>query len=136
MIGGFAYSDKTTHPGKISNKASDCWNIIFLTTPLVPRMATPDPPLIQPLTSIYRSHGDYEDLLEWGSFRYHSVIQFNTENPQPEENVALKSLWTAIAVDDENAIEDAAQQCFDILFPFIQADYASRSKAKVSRNET
>jgi hypothetical protein len=98
-------------------------------------MANPDPPLIQPLTSIYRSHGDYEDLLKWGSFRYHSVLQFNKGNPQAEENVALKSLWAAIAADDENAIEDAAQLCFDILFPFIQADYASRSQLKASLKE-
>ena len=92
-------------------------------------MAIPDPPTIRPLTVIYRSHGDYEDLLEWGSFRYHSLLQFNNGNPQAEESVALKNLWAAMATDDENAIEDAAQRCFDILFPFIQADYAWRSQS-------
>ena len=34
-----------------------------------------------------------------------------------------------MATDDENAIEDAAQRCFDILFAFIQADYAWRSQS-------
>ena len=100
-------------------------------------MATPYLPTIRPLTAVYRSHGDYEDLLEWGSFRYHSLLQFNKANPQAEESIALTNLWAAIATDDENAIEDAAQRCFDIMFPFIQADYAWRSQSsnEVNLNE-
>jgi tRNA A-37 threonylcarbamoyl transferase component Bud32 len=98
-------------------------------------METIDLPLIQPLHSIHRTHGDYEDLLDWGNFRYHLLLQFNKTYPQADENVALESLWAALSADDEDAIDAAAQQCFDILFPFMKHDYSSRSRSNACTDQ-
>jgi hypothetical protein len=55
------------------------------------RMEDLELPLIQPLTSVYESHGDYHHLLDWGNFRYHLPLQYNNTNPDAEENMAMRS---------------------------------------------
>lgn len=99
-------------------------------------METPDASIIQPLHSIHRSHGDYEDLLLWGNVQYHLLLQFNKTNPNAAENVALESLWLALSADDDRAIQDAEVLCFNILFPFMQADYMLRLQSDVSLRQS
>ena len=101
----------------------------------IDKMETLYLPLIHPLCSSYDSHGDYQDLLDCGSFRYHLLLQYNEANPHADENLALESLWAALSVDDQPTIEDAAQRCFDILFPFIKADYLFRRQSNASTND-
>ena len=99
-------------------------------------MESPDPSLIRPLQSIYRSHGDYEHLLAWGNVQYYLLLQFNKTNPHAAENVALKSLWAAQSADDDHAIEDAAVRCYNLLFPFVETDYTQRLQSHASPKES
>jgi hypothetical protein len=87
---------------------------------------TAESTIIRPLTGCYNFEGDYEDLLDWGNVRYHSVLQYNEDNPCAEENVALKGLWAAMATDDQHELQEAAQRCFSIVYPFLRDDYERR----------
>jgi len=75
------------------------------------------------------SYGDFEHLLEYGSIPYHLLLQFNENEPTCAENTALQRLYDAFGDDDEPAaVEDAADKCLELLWPFMEADYASRKQ--------
>src|SRR5579859_2712553 len=45
-------------------------------------------PVIRSLRSIYRDdRGDFEELLDYGGFRYHLLLKFNPVDPTSPENI-------------------------------------------------
>ena len=88
-------------------------------------------PIIRSLRSIYRDdQGDFEELLEYGGFRYHLLLKFNNFEPNCIENIALQRVYDSMACDDEHdAVDHAAVECLDIFWPFIEADYESRLRS-------
>lgn len=76
------------------------------------------------------AYGDFEHLLEYGGIRYHLLLQFNQNEPTCAENIALQRLYDAFDDDDDPAaaVEVAADQCLELLWPFMEADYASRKQ--------
>jgi tRNA A-37 threonylcarbamoyl transferase component Bud32 len=84
-------------------------------------------PVIRSLRSIYRDdRGDFEELLDYGGFRCHLLLTFNPVEPTSPENIPLTRLYDAMTREDEEALESAAGECLDLLWPFMEADYASR----------
>ena len=95
----------------------------------------PSLPVIRSLRSIYRDdRGNFEELLDYGGFRYHLLLKFNTAEPNCLENIPLKKLYNAMTRDEEDALECAAGECLDVLWPFMETDYESRVRLNAIPN--
>src|SRR5947207_4934727 len=95
-------------------------------------------PVIRSLRSIYRDGGgDFEELLQYGDFRYHLLLKFNSVEPNCVENIALKKVYDAMTqYDDQDAVQFAAGECLDIFWTFIETDYESRLRSNTNPNAT
>lgn len=86
--------------------------------------------------SIYNDDGgNFEHLLIYGIVRYHLLLEFNTVEPDCVENAALEMMYDAVKRDDDDALQNATDKCLDILWPFMERDYTSRSKSTPSTND-
>ena len=75
------------------------------------------------------AYGDFEQLLDYGEIRYHLLLQFNPTEPSCHESAVLQQLYDAFdAPDPDVAVEDAADKCLELLWPFMEADYTSRKR--------
>jgi hypothetical protein len=80
-------------------------------------------PQIHHLRSIYRdAGGDFEHLLDYEGLRYHLLLRFNAAEPDCLENIPLKKLYDAMSRDDQDTVECAADECLEVLWPFMEAD--------------
>ena len=87
-------------------------------------------PQIDHLRSVRRdAGGDFEHLLDYEGFRYHLLLRFNPLERDSLENVPLKKLYDAWSRNDQDAVDRAADECVEVFWPFIDADYASRSQS-------
>ena len=89
------------------------------------------------LASIQRDEGgDFEQLVEYGDVRYHLLLRFNERELDSQESVALRKLYDAMEQEDEDAIDLADDECTDITWPLMFADYEARSRTGALPNET
>jgi len=58
--------------------------------------------------------GDFEELVEYGEIYYHLLLRYNQNEPNFIKNVALQKLYDAMNQEDEDAIDDANDECTDI----------------------
>ena len=87
----------------------------------------PSSPDTRHITAVHRDYpGAFEHLLDYGGFRYHLLLEFNRAQPECFENVKLKNLYDAMSCNDDDAINAAAYECLDALWPFMKADFTSR----------
>jgi len=93
-------------------------------------MDTAEIPHVQYICGRWRNaYGDFEHLLDYGGIRYHLLLQFNRNEPTCAENDVLQTLYDAFGDDDDPAaVENAADKCLELLWPFMEADYRSRKQ--------
>ena len=94
------------------------------------------PPEFVQYRTIYNDDGgDFEHFLVCGNVRYHLLLEFNAAEPDCLENTALDMMYDAMKREDDNALQTATDKCLDILWPFMEGDYTSRSKSATSTND-
>ena len=71
--------------------------------------------------------GAWEELIAYGRFRYHLLLEFNRDEKECHENDLLKKLSIAITQDNDDAIEYWADECRSLVWPLVKNDYASKS---------
>ena len=67
--------------------------------------------------------------MEYGGVRYHLLLRYNESEPDSKENIALWKLYDAMEKEDEDAINDADDECTDITWPLMFADYEARTRS-------
>jgi hypothetical protein len=87
------------------------------------------PPEFIQYRSIYNDDGgDFEHFLIYENVRYHLLLEFNAAEPDCLENIALETMYEAVRRHDNDTLQCATDKCLNILWPFMEGDYTSRSR--------
>ena len=86
----------------------------------------------------YQQGAELEELIEYEGFRYHLLLKYNVVEKSCAENKLLRKVYHALDGEDESALDEAGQECVNLLLPFVMADYSERkqSEEEPNANET
>lgn len=86
----------------------------------------------------YQQGAELEELIDYGAFRYHLLLKYNTVERNCAENVLLRKAYRALDIEDESTLNAVGQEVVDLLLPFVMADYSKRKQSndEPSANET
>jgi serine/threonine protein kinase len=85
---------------------------------------------------LFKESGAVEALLDYGHFRYHLVVEYNHEEDNCVENILMRKVWKALDMADNEEVDEARDECIDLVWPFMLADYAKRVGSKETPNRT
>jgi len=86
----------------------------------------------------FRQGADLDVLVEYGDLRYHLLLQYNVDKENCAENETLRrvGLYTALDEEDEDALDNAWEDFFELIFPFVEADHAKRTGSNTTQTSS
>jgi len=75
----------------------------------------------------FQQSADLEELIEYGGFRYHLLLQYNLDEENCVETNLLRRVYDGLDREDESTLDEASEDFFDLILPFVDSDYASRT---------
>ena len=73
--------------------------------------------------------GDFERIVKYGSIRYHLLLRWNTAEEKCLENTALRKVYDAMKEEDAAQVEEAAEGCIELIWPFVVNDHSAREES-------
>ena len=78
--------------------------------------------------------GAVEVLVDCGGFRYHLVVDMNEEEDNCVENLLLRKVYAALDTGDNAAVDETRDNCLDLVWPLMLADYSKRVESEETPN--
>ncbi|KAI5853260.1 hypothetical protein DFP73DRAFT_36175 [Morchella snyderi] len=93
----------------------------------MPTQDTTDPAKMVPINrALYVTRYTFEQILDFGRFRYHCFLDYNKSYNYCAENVCLRALYDALLAKSELRQRVSANSCVNLFMPTIRKDYAAR----------
>jgi hypothetical protein len=85
---------------------------------------------------LFKEGATVEELVDYGDFRYHLLVQYNEAENCCVENALLEKMYDALDAEDDGALDQARNACIGLVWPFMIADHAERAESKQRPNGT